>query len=227
MKKAWSFALLSLSLLALPSIGHAEDDEAAALQKKGTALRYTVKTTSPANAIDTGAAAILINAPIADVRKIVTDYKRYDQFIRPFQQSRVLSRRKGVSEVYFEVPVARGAAKIWVVTHIDPPAKDGVGEKIVARYSRGNVDDFRAIWRLRAVDDSHTIVKLELLVDPKLPIPGSAVTPELQYAADKAVTAVRERAQDPKAVTSAASKSPTKPGTQAAGEARAPDVAKR
>jgi ribosome-associated toxin RatA of RatAB toxin-antitoxin module len=228
MKKVWSLALLSLALFASPRVGRAEDDEAASLAKRGKALRYTLKTTDPASPIDTGAAAILVKAPIAQVRKIVTDYRHYDEFIKPFEQSRVLSRRKGVSEVYFEVPVAHGSARIWVVAHIDAPTKekDGVGEKIVARYSRGNVDDFRAVWRLRAVDDSNTIVKLELLVDPKLPIPGSAVTPELQYAADKAVTAVRDRAENPKAVASATSKSPG-PGSQASGDARAPDVAKR
>lgn len=231
MKKLWSIALVSLALLSASSAGHAsdKDDEAAALEKRGKALRYALKTTSPENTIDTGAAAILVNAPIAEVRKIVTDYRKYDQIIKPFDKSRVLSRRKGVSEVYFEVPVAHGAVKIWVVAHVDAPAKDGVGEKIVARYSRGNVDDFRAVWRLRAVDDTHTIVKLELLVDPKLPLPGSAVTPELQYAADKAVTAVRDKAENKTAVAATAPSAPTTqlPGPKAAGDTRSPNVAKR
>jgi ribosome-associated toxin RatA of RatAB toxin-antitoxin module len=231
--------LLSLAMVALPSVGHAvEDEEAVALEKRGKALRYALKTTGPSNPIDTGAAAILVNAPIGDVRKIVTDFKKYDQIIKPFEKSRVLSRRKGVSEVYFEVPVAHGAVKIWVVAHVDAPVKDGVGEKIVARYSRGNVDDFRAVWRLRAVDDTHTIVKLELLVDPKLPLPGSAVTPELQYASDKAVTAVRDKAENKQAASTttatttanatANTKSPTQlPGPEAQGATRAPNVAKR
>ena len=233
MKKLWSPVLFSLALFSLSSLGHAEtkDDEAASLEKRGKALRYALKTTSPSNVIDTGAAAILVNAPIAEVRKIVTDFRKYDQIIKPFEKSRVLSRRKGVSEVYFEVPVAHGAVKIWVVAHVDAPAKDGVGEKIVARYSRGNVDDFRAVWRLRAVDDTHTIVKLELLVDPKLPLPGSAVTPELQYAADKAVTAVRDKAENKTGVASETTTATTAtaqlPGPTAAGDARAPNVAQR
>lgn len=232
MKKLWSTALVSLALLAFAGTGHAsgKDEEASALEKRGKALRYALKTTSPANPIDTGAAAILVNAPIAEVRKIVTDYRKYDQIIKPFDKSRVLSRRKGVSEVYFEVPVAHGAVKIWVVAHVDAPAKDGVGEKIVARYSRGNVDDFRAVWRLRAVDDTHTIVKLELLVDPKLPLPGSAVTPELQYAADKAVTAVRDKAESRTAVASETTSKPATtqlPGPKAAGDTRSPNVATR
>ena len=225
MKKASSLAVLALTLTALPGVGHAEDEEAKALAKRTKALRYSVKTTAPQSAIDTGGAAIHVNAPIADVRKVVTDYRHYEQFIKPFDQSRLLSRRKGVSEVYFEVPVMHGAAKIWCVVHIDPPSKDAVGEKIVARYSRGNVDDFRAVWRLRAVDDTHTVVKLELLVDPKLPIPGSLVTPELSYAADKAVTAVRDRAENPKAVVPAA---PTSPGPTNDEDAKPPSsIAKR
>lgn len=226
MKKVWSLALLSLALFALPGTARGEgaDDEAAALAKRSKALRYSVKTMEPQNSIDTGGAAIYVNAPLAEVRKIVTNYRSYDKLIQPFEQSRVLSRKKGVSEVYFEVPVMHGAVKIWAVVHIDQPVKDGVGEKIVARYSRGNVDDFRAVWRLRAVDDTHTIVKLELLVDPKLPIPGSAVTPELSYAADKAVTAVRNRAENPKAVASTATPSP---GTSTADSAQPPSVAKR
>jgi ribosome-associated toxin RatA of RatAB toxin-antitoxin module len=229
MKKPWSPILLTLALLSASGLGHAQnkgDEEAAALEKRGKALRYALKTTAPANAIDTGAAAILVNAPIAEVRKIVTDFRKYEEIIKPFEKSRVLSRRKGVSEVYFEVPVARGAAKIWVVAHVDGPVKDGVGEKIVARYSRGNVDDFRAVWRLRAVDDTHTIVKLELLVDPKLPLPGSAVTPELQYAADKAVTAVRDKAEN-KTDMATATTTAKLPGPEAAGATRAPNVAKR
>jgi ribosome-associated toxin RatA of RatAB toxin-antitoxin module len=225
MKKAFSLALFAFALAALPGVGHAEDDEVQTLAKRGKALRYAVKTTSPQSSIETGGAAIHVNAPIADVRKVVTDYRHYAQLIKPFEQSRLLSRKKGVSEVYFEVPVMHGAVKIWAVVLIDPPSKDAVGETIVARYSRGNVDDFRAVWRLRAVDETHTVVKLELLVDPKLPIPGSLVTPELQYAADKAVTAVRDRAENPKAVASAA---PTSPGSSAEGDADpSPSVAKR
>lgn len=239
MKKAFSFALVAFALSGLPgvsgraladeapanSVTTAKESEAQVLAKRGRALRYAVKTTAPESPIDTGGAAIFVNAPIAEVRKVVTDYRHYAQFIHPFEQSRLLSRRKGVSEVYLEVPVMHGAVKIWCVVLFDPPSKDAVGETIVARYSRGNVDDFRAIWRLRAVDDTHTIAKLELLVDPKLPIPGHMVTPELQYAADKAVTAVRDRAQNPQAVASAAS---PPPGAPTAEDAKArPPVATR
>ena len=44
MKKAFSFALLAFALAAIPGVGHAQDDEADALEKRGKAQRYTVKT---------------------------------------------------------------------------------------------------------------------------------------------------------------------------------------
>jgi ribosome-associated toxin RatA of RatAB toxin-antitoxin module len=195
LRNAAAAVLTVLAVSAFGASAHA-DEEGDKLAARGKALRYSVKTTEPANAIDTGGAAIMVNAPIDQVRQIVTDYRHYAQFIKPFEQSRLVSKKDGVSEVYFEVPVMHGAVKIWAVVKIAKPVKDGDGEKIVARYgNKGNVDDFRALWRLRAVDETHTIVKCEILVAPKLPMPPKMITGELSYAADKAVTGVRDKAE--------------------------------
>ncbi|MGK4005719.1 SRPBCC family protein [Sorangium sp. So ce1036] len=200
MKKPWTLSLIAFSLAVLalslsPRPARAADAESEKLAALGKALRYTLKTTGPASAIDTGGAAILVKAPLPAVRKIVTAYGSYKSFLRPFDQSRVLAKRKGRSEVYLQVPILHGAARIWTVADMSPPTRDGADEVISGRFKRGNVADFRARWRLRAVDEHHTILKLELLVDPKLPFPPSAVTAQLVRAAEKAVTAVRDRAQ--------------------------------
>jgi ribosome-associated toxin RatA of RatAB toxin-antitoxin module len=171
------------------------DDEVDRLKASPRATRYELKTTAPPSSIDTGGAAILVNAPIAEVRRIVTDYAHYETILKPFDQSRVLSRRKGWSEVYLQVPILHGAAKIWAVVLIPPPVKDGPNETITVRFDRGNVADMRATWRMRAVDADHTVLKIELLVDPKMPFPASVITPELKAAADAGVTAVRDHAE--------------------------------
>ncbi|KYF64841.1 hypothetical protein BE04_13595, partial [Sorangium cellulosum] len=181
MKKWWSLSLIAFSLAVLalslsPRAARAADAESEKLASLGKALRYTLKTTAPASTIDTGGAAILIKAPLPTVRKIVTAYGSYKSFITSFDQSRVLAKRKGTSEVYLQVPILNGAAHIWTVADMSPPTKDGADEVISGRHKRGNVADFRARWRLRAVDEHHTILKLELFVDPKLPFPPSAVT---------------------------------------------------
>ncbi|KYG02095.1 hypothetical protein BE18_48010, partial [Sorangium cellulosum] len=184
MKKWWSLSLIAFSLAVLalslsPRAARAADAESEKLASLGKALRYTLKTTGPASTIDTGGAAILIKAPLPAVRKIVTSYGSYKSFITSFDQSRVLAKRKGTSEVYLQVPILNGAAHIWTVADMSPPTKDGADEVISGRHKRGNVADFRARWRLRAVDEHHTILKLELFVDPKLPFPPSAVTTQL------------------------------------------------
>ncbi|WP_437281751.1 hypothetical protein WME90_14720 [Sorangium sp. So ce375] len=218
MKKLWSLSLIAFSLAVLalslsPRAARAADAESEKLASLGKALRYTLKTTGPAAAIDTGGAAILVKAPLTTVRKIVTSYGSYKTFIGPFDQSRVLAKRKGTSEVYLQVPILNGAAHIWTVADMSPPTKDGADEVISGRHKRGNVADFRARWRLRAVDEHHTILKLELFVAPTLPFPPSVVTTQLVKAADKAVTAVRNRAQSEappgaRATTAAADGSP-------------------
>ena len=182
-------------LFGMPMPTNAGDDEATRLERRGRAERYTKPTTNPKNSIDTGGAAIYVHAPIDVVRRIVTDYRNYEKTIKSFKKSKLLSRNKGVSEVYLEVPILHGAATVWVVAVIGAPTVEGNEEKITARMLRGNVDDFRAVWRLRAVDSENTIVKLELLVDPSLPAPASLVTPELCTASDNAVTGVRKQAE--------------------------------
>ncbi|WP_434047269.1 MULTISPECIES: SRPBCC family protein [Sorangium] len=221
MKKWWSLSLFAFSLAVLalslpPRAARAADAESEKLASLGRALRYTLKTTGPASAIDTGGAAILVKAPLPTVRKLVTSYGNYKTFISSFDQSRVLAKRKGTSEVYLQVPILNGAAHIWTVADMSPPTKDGADEVISGRFKRGNVADFRARWRLRAVDEHHTILKLEIFVAPKLPFPPSVVTTQLVRAADRAVTAVRDRAQGKPPVSAQATAAPGAPSQAAA-----------
>jgi len=104
-----------------------------------------------------------------------------------------LSKR---TDVYLQVSILHGAANIWAATRFGPPVPEGAGERIEGRlHGQGNVDQLLAIWHLLPIDDSHTIAKLELLIVPKLPLPGSVVTPELEYASDQAVSATRDRSE--------------------------------
>ena len=146
--------------------------------------------------IRAGGGATAINAPLASVRRTVTDYGHYADFIPHFQKSRIVGKSGPSTDVYLQVSILHGAANIWAVTRFGQPVPEGAGERIEGRmHGQGNVDDLLAVWHLLPVDDNHTIAKLELLVVPKLPLPGSVVTPELEYASDQAVTATRERTE--------------------------------
>lgn len=147
-------------------------------------------------AIRAGGGMTAINAPLASVRRTVTDYGHYADFMPRFQKSRIVGKTGPNTDVYLQVSILHGAANIWAVTRFGQAVPEGAGERIEGRlHGQGNVDELLAIWHLVPVDESHTIAKLELLIVPKLPLPGSVVTPELEYASDQAVSAARERTE--------------------------------
>lgn len=192
-----------LSMLALVGLvgasvpGYAEgaqDAETARLLRTRQTERYNVAW--PDQSIRAGGAMIAIDAPLADVKKVVTDFAHYSEFMPRFERSRVVRKSKEGVDVYLQVPILRGAATVWAVTRFQPPIPEGRGERIEGKMTdQGNVRDLRAVWHLQPVDENRTILKLELLIVPKLPLPASVVTPELEYAAAQAVTASRERAE--------------------------------
>jgi hypothetical protein len=156
--------------------------------------RYNVAV--PGYSIRAGGGMTAINAPLSMVRRTVTDYGRYADFMPRFQKSRVVGKSGPNTDVYLQVSILHGAANIWAVTRFGPPVPEGAGERIEGRLNgQGNVDQLLAIWHLLPVDENRTIAKLELLIVPKLPLPGSVVTPELEYASDQAVSATRDRVE--------------------------------
>jgi hypothetical protein len=58
-----------------------------------------------------------------------------------------------------------------------------------------NVDDLRAIWRLYPIDANRTVLGLELLMVPSLPLPGAMITRELEDSSEDAVRACRTRVE--------------------------------
>lgn len=185
---------LALAQSATQPLADAPDAEAQRLAASRKAERYNVAM--PGASIRAGGAVIHVDAPLAVVRKVVTDYGKYQQFMPRFEKSRVVAKKDGKTDVYLQVPILHGAATVWSLTRFEPPVKEGTnGERIEGRMVEGNVDDLRAVWHLRPVDDKHTILRCELLIVPKLPLPASVVTPELEFAADQAVTATRDRSE--------------------------------
>jgi ribosome-associated toxin RatA of RatAB toxin-antitoxin module len=181
-------------LAPVAAFAEGNDTEAQRLEKKGDAERYNLEM--PGAAIRAGGAAIFVTAPVSVVQKIVTDYGKYSSFMPRFQKSKVIAKKDGKTDVYLQVPILHGAATVWSLTRFEAPVKEGTdGVRIEGKMVDGNVDDFRAVWHIRPVDDKHSILKCELLIVPKLPLPGSVVTPELEFASDQAVTAVRDRSE--------------------------------
>jgi ribosome-associated toxin RatA of RatAB toxin-antitoxin module len=160
------------------------------------AKRYEVQT--PFSSIKAGAAGMSVRAPIDVVRKVVTDFGSYSDHIKRFEKVRVVGRRGKVTDVYLQVPIMKGTTKVWAVVRFEPVKQGPGGEEIiVGKLIQGNVKRLDALWRLSKIDDQNTKLDLELLIVPDLmvPVPGSLVTGEVAYAAERAVKGVSKRSE--------------------------------
>jgi ribosome-associated toxin RatA of RatAB toxin-antitoxin module len=160
------------------------------------AQRYELSLTN--GPIRAGGAAIVIAADPASVRRLVTDYAKYETWLPGFRRSRVLARTPDQTDVYLEVPILHGAAKLWAVTRFVPPQAEDGGERIEGKMiGPGNVDDLRAVWHIAPVDEKHTLLRLELLLVPKLHFGSGILTAALAESADDAISACRRRLEAP------------------------------
>ena len=157
------------------------------------AQRYSVKT--PYSRIEAGAARIDVAADSQHISDIISDFGNYTRLTDKFDKSRIVGHSGSNTDVYLQVPILKGAAKIWAVVRFEP-IRNANGEQILTGHLiKGNVERLDATWKVRTIADHQSRVELEMLIVPKIPVPGSVVTGEVAYAADKAVTGVRDRAE--------------------------------
>lgn len=176
--------LVPLSILVTCALASGES-----IAKTAESVRYSVRT--PQSSIEAGAARIRVNASPSAVLDVVTDYGHWDQFITRFEKVRVVGRSANGVDVYMQVPILKGAAKIWAVVRFDAPKEVGNERVIEGHMIKGNVERLDAKWRVLPIDDNTTELHLQMLIVPKIPVPGSLVTGEVAYAADKAVIDLR------------------------------------
>lgn len=148
-----------------------------------------------------GARTVVLASPEL-VKSVVLDFEHYAYYFDPDKgknpqrkwASHVVGRSGDKTDLYLEVPILKGAAKIWAVIRFDPPQKVGDTEIINGRMLKGNVDQLSAKWKMRRADDKSTELQLEFLVVPKIPVPDSLLAGEARSAAGKAVTGMRGEA---------------------------------
>jgi ribosome-associated toxin RatA of RatAB toxin-antitoxin module len=154
--------------------------------------RYDCKL--PESSRPAGGARTLVYASPELVKSVVLDYGHYAGYIKPFDKSRVVGKSGDKTDVYLEVPILKGAAKIWAVLRFDPPRTVGDTEIISARMIKGNVKQMNANWKLKRTPENHTELQLEFLIVPSVPVPDSLLSSEARGAAFKAVTGLKGEA---------------------------------
>lgn len=185
---------VGLAAVALSFVAFTQSADASGRPTLSRAVeRFDVKARS--GGFDAGGARTRANAPTATVRSVVTDYGRYSSFITRFEQARIVGRSGKHTDVYLEVPILKGAGKVWAVVRFSPPETRGDQEFIRGRLVKGNVKRLDAVWRITKIDDKKSELALELLIVPDLPAPKSLILRELRNAAGRAVNSARSEAE--------------------------------
>ncbi len=141
-----------------------------------------------------GRTAVKVHAPIARVRESVVDFAHYAEFMPHYRSAKLLGRTAtGARDVYMEIEALNGLVIMWVEMEFPKPSiVDGV-EIIESKLIKGNVDDFKAIWRLRPIDELTTELSLEVFLQPSIPLPTSLINSENVGGSLKGVMAMRGR----------------------------------
>ncbi|GAC1577262.1 MAG: hypothetical protein NVS3B20_08670 [Polyangiales bacterium] len=174
-----------------PYLAPSSDSQAVELQK----LARDKKTNFERDKARWGRAEAFISAPMAKTREAVLDYGNYSSFIPRFEKSKLLKRDGLAAEVFLQLPILKGSARLWALERFAAPVPNGKGETIKGSFIKGNVDDMQAVWHYRPVDDKHSIVTCEIYAVPKLVVPEKLMIGQLEDACGEAVLGVRDRAE--------------------------------
>jgi len=184
MHRTTSLALVATALLLSTS----------QVRAAGEAEVLTTQIAEAGSNISWGHAVGVIDRPLDAVLPVVVDYAHYAQFMPNFTKSKVLAQRGHRAMVYMEVSVASGAFTLWGQFKLSEHPAEGSTRVIEARLLEGNMDAFRATWRLTPVDGGvRTEVDFKIYVDPDMPLPSSVFSRENEKAAGKTIRALRMR----------------------------------
>jgi ribosome-associated toxin RatA of RatAB toxin-antitoxin module len=147
----------------------------------------------PGTNVQWGRAVLMVDAPADKVLAVLQDYAKYREFMPNFTTSRVLSQRGTSALLYVELGIMNGAAKIWAELKLREAKTDGTTRVIEGSMNKGNVKLFQAKWEVTPIDQNRSVVAVQMIVDPDLPVPSSMLTDENQKSARKALRALRDR----------------------------------
>jgi hypothetical protein len=187
--------LRALSLVALLAMA---SGNALASSPNEDVTRFDTKL--PESDRPAGGARTVVAAAPSTVKSVVLDYEHYAYYFDPDKgtnpqrkwASHVVGKSGDKTDLYLEVPILKGAAKIWAIIRFEPPRKVGDAEVVTGKLIKGNVSQLSAKWKLRPAADNRTELQLEFLIVPKLPVPDSLLSSEARSAAAKAVNGMRQ-----------------------------------
>jgi len=186
---------------AWPFHAQSDADKAAGLERVKKEPNAPIKSnwTPPGQSDRFGHAEGLISAPVDKVRAKLTDFAHYNELAGPkFKSVKVVDKQGASTDVYFQLPIMKGAITIWYVTRFAPLRSVTGGDVIDGTFVKGNIKGMHLTFTVRpGPDANNSVMVCDLLLQPSVPAPQSALDEELRDACGDAVNAVRARTTQP------------------------------
>ncbi len=106
---------------------------------------------------------------------------------------RVVDKQATTADVYFQLPIMRGAIVLFYTARFSPPRTTADRCQIVeGTFVKGNVEDVHLVLEACEIDAQATAMGCDLHVGIRVPAPQSAIDEELRDACADAIKALRE-----------------------------------
>jgi hypothetical protein len=146
-----------------------------------------------------GHAEGLISAGVDAVRAKLLDFNRYKDLAGPkFKSVKVVDKQGDNTDVYFQLPIMKGMITIWYVTRFPQSRTTGTGDVLEGTFVKGNIKGMHIAFTLRpGTDNTNSVVVCDLVLQPNVPAPQSALDEELRDACGDAINSLRKTVAKP------------------------------
>jgi hypothetical protein len=197
MRKLFIFSALC-GLALLPTVAAADsgptppDPEVARLLAAKATLKWNFGTKSRY-----GHAEALVAANSDDVARMAVDFAGYHNLHHKFATARVVGRSGDQTDLYMRYPVKIGFATIelFEVVRFDADRVNDHSHVIEGHGIRGDMSRGHLRITIKPVDATHSLLSMDVLLDPKIWAPQSLVDEELRDGAEDFVNGLKDRAQ--------------------------------
>jgi hypothetical protein len=140
-----------------------------------------------------GHAEGLVNAPPDALKAKLVDFGHYKDLAGPkFRNVKVVDKQGDGTDVYFQLPIMKGIVVIWYITRFTPAKSTGTGNVVEGTFVKGNIKAMHLAFTVRpAADDKSSVMMCDIVLQPNVPAPQSALDEELRDACGDAINSVR------------------------------------
>jgi carbon monoxide dehydrogenase subunit G len=144
-----------------------------------------------------GHAEALVGTSADHLAKAAADFGHYKDLHPKFSTARIVGKEGSQTDVYMRYPVKIGPVKIelFEVMRFDAERVSNGAHVIEGHGLKGDMSRGHTVITIKPVDATHSLLLVDVNLDPKIPAPQSLIDEELRDGAQDFVDGLKDKAQ--------------------------------